>query len=227
MGTSNWQNISYCIELIRRINPKSVLDIGVGFGRWGILCREFLEVWDTGNYSGEWNCRIDAVEIFNDYLKPYHSYFYDNVYVADAGKFITESQEKYDLIICGDVIEHFEKNKAEEIISLCLEKSRYLMVNVPIGKNWEQEEINGNKYETHLSIWKNSDFKKYPNFKIKKFRDYISRKFSVVLLSSEKMDLKSEYKKKYGKHFFKKSFLSGRLNIPVAVNLFSKKNDSD
>lgn len=34
MGTSNWQNLSYCVELIRKEAPSSVLDIGVGFGRW-------------------------------------------------------------------------------------------------------------------------------------------------------------------------------------------------
>lgn len=44
MGTSNWQHISDCIEIIRDINPKTILDVGTGFGRWGILSREFLEV---------------------------------------------------------------------------------------------------------------------------------------------------------------------------------------
>jgi len=222
MGTSNWQNISYCIELIRKINPASVLDIGAGFGRWGILCREFLEIWDSGNYTDKWNCRIDAVEIFEGYLKPYHSYFYDNVYVEDALKFIGENNDKYDLIICGDVIEHFEKNIAEKFIGDCLKKCRYLMIIIPVGKNWEQGEINNNKYEIHRSIWSNSDFRKYPDVKIRKFRDYLSRKFSVVLLSEKKIDLKSEYKKKYGKHFFKKKIIANRLKLGGLLKLFSK-----
>lgn len=223
MGTSNWQNISYCIELIRRINPKSILDVGAGFGRWGILSREFLEVWEDGNYSDKWKSRIDAVEIFGEYLKPYHSYFYDNVYVDDAVTFLADSEEKYDLIICGDVIEHFEKDVAKKFIEDCLKRCRYLMINIPIGKNWEQGEINKNKFEIHKSIWENSDFKKYPFVKIKKFRDYISRKFSVVLVSREKIDLKLEYKKKYGKHFFKKNFLGNKLKLRGLVKLLSKK----
>ena len=35
MGTSNWENIPYCIVIIRKVNPRKVLDVGVGFGRWG------------------------------------------------------------------------------------------------------------------------------------------------------------------------------------------------
>lgn len=222
MGTSNWQNISYCIELIRRINPSAILDIGAGFGRWGILSREFLEIWDTGNYTDKWKCRIDAVEIFEEYLKPYHTYFYDSVYIEDARKFIKETNEKYDLIICGDVIEHFGKNEAEKFITDCLKKCRYLLINIPVGKNWEQGEINNNKFEIHRSFWNSADFRKYPYVKLKRFRDYLSRKFSVVLISNRKIDLKSEYKKKYGKHFFKKRLLVNRLKLGFLVRFFSK-----
>jgi len=221
MGTSNWQNISYCIELIRRINPNSILDVGAGFGRWGILGREFLEIWDDSNYSDKWNRKIDAVEIFEDYVKPYHSYFYDNVYIENAADFLKNNESKYDLIVCGDVIEHFEKEKGEKFIEDCLKHCRYLMINIPIGKNWEQGVINNNEFEVHKSIWYNSDFRKYPNRKIKKFRDYISRKFSVILISNGKIDLISEYKKKYGKYIFVKNYLSGKLNLGWLVKMLS------
>jgi predicted SAM-dependent methyltransferase len=221
MGTSNWQNISYCIELIRRINPSTILDVGAGYGRWGILSREFLEIWDDGNYSDKWKRKIDAVEIFYKYVKPYHRYFYDNVYIENAIDFMNVLNEKYNLIICGDIIEHLEKKEGEEFIKKCLNCCKYLMINIPIGKKWEQDIINNNEYEIHRSVWKNSDFKKYKNHKIKKFRDYISRKFSVVLLSNEKIDLKKEYKKKYGKYFFIKSSLSNRLYLEKQVKIIS------
>jgi hypothetical protein len=223
MGTSNWQNISYCIELIRRINPKSILDIGAGFGRWGILSREFLEIWDDGNYSDNWKRKIDAVEVFDKYVKPYHSYFYDNVYIENAIDFINKPGEKYDLIICGDIIEHFEKKDGEKFIDDCLKRCKYLMINIPIEKKWEQEIINDNEFEIHKSIWYNSDFRKYTNRKIKKFRDYISRKFSVILLSTGKIDLKSEYKKRYGKYFFVKNLLANKLNLEPPVKKLSMK----
>ena len=223
MGTSNWQNISYCVELIRRLNPKSVLDIGAGFGRWGILCREFLEIWDEGNYSGNWKIKIDAVEVFDGYIKPYHNYFYDNVYITEASEFIDNTVEVYDLIICGDVIEHFEKTAGLRLIKKLLKRCKYLMINIPIGKNWEQGKINDNEYEEHKSTWYIRDFEEFKNYRIKMFRDYLSRKFGVVLLSDGKIDLKSGYKEKYGKHFFKKKTLENRLKMGSIVEKIKKK----
>jgi hypothetical protein len=41
----------------------------VGFGRWGILFREFLEIWEQGKYDGKWERTIDGVEIFVPYIK--------------------------------------------------------------------------------------------------------------------------------------------------------------
>ena len=64
MGTSNWQNISYVIDIIKAINPYRILDFGMGFGRWGILAREFLEVWGDENYSGTWKRQIDGVQSY-------------------------------------------------------------------------------------------------------------------------------------------------------------------
>ena len=68
MPTSNWQNISFNIELIRKLEPHSILDVGVGFGRWGILFREFLELWNYGNYDGKGKRKIEGVEIFKKNL---------------------------------------------------------------------------------------------------------------------------------------------------------------
>ena len=45
MGTSNWQNIPWCEQSIMQIEPERVHDIGVGFGRWRMILREFGDVW--------------------------------------------------------------------------------------------------------------------------------------------------------------------------------------
>ena len=171
MGTSNWQNISCNIDLVRKINPASILDIGIGFGRWGILFREFLEIWDDGNYTGNWKRCIEGVEIFPEYIKDYHKYFYNKIYYQDAYEFLKETDKKWDLINCGDVIEHFEKEKALEFMEMTLNKSKYLLINIPIGKNWEQNSKNENEFESHRSFWNISDFRKYKHKKIKIFRD--------------------------------------------------------
>ena len=46
MPTGNKYVIVPMIKLIEQINPKSVFDVGIGFGKWGFLLREYLDVWD-------------------------------------------------------------------------------------------------------------------------------------------------------------------------------------
>jgi hypothetical protein len=197
MGTSNWQNISYNIELVRRLNPKSILDVGVGFGRWGMLFREFLEIWESGRYNGEWQRIIEGVEIFPGYIKEYHKFFYNNIYIDDALNYLRNTEKRYDLIHFGDIIEHFIKKDGKELISLGLEKGKNVLINIPIGKHWKQEGTLTNPSEEHQSVWKNSDFTIYKYCIIKTFKDLNQRNFNVVLLSNHKID----FDKRFGKYF--------------------------
>jgi hypothetical protein len=43
MPTSYYVQISTTIQIIQDINPKSVLDVGAGFGKYGVLCRKMLD----------------------------------------------------------------------------------------------------------------------------------------------------------------------------------------
>jgi len=209
LPTSNWQNISYNINLVRKLNPQSILDVGVGFGRWGFLFREFLEVWDDMNHSGKWKRKLDGIEIFPGYIHAYHKFFYDNIFEENALDFLRRTEFRYDLINCGDVIEHFEKKEGEELIELCIEKGRCVLITVPIGKHWAQSGTPENPYEEHKSIWYNSDFTKYKYNKIKSFTDFTLRDYSVILLSSGKI----KYDNRYGKHFYLKNFLKHKLGF--------------
>ncbi|MCI0448480.1 MAG: class I SAM-dependent methyltransferase [Chlorobi bacterium] len=213
MGTSNWQNISYNIEIIRKLNPKTILDVGIGFGRWGILFREFLEIWENEKYEGDWDRVIDGVEIYPGYIKDYHKYFYSNIYIDNALNYLESTNNKYDLINLGDIVEHFTKDEGEKLIELSFRKGRFVLINVPIGKNWDQEGFNENPYEEHQSVWYNNDFTKYKHNKIKSFKDFTLRDFSVVLLSKEKI----KFDKRFGKYFYLKNFLKHRIGLKKFV----------
>jgi hypothetical protein len=222
LGTSNWQNISYNIELIRKLDPHSILDIGVGFGRWGILFREFLEVWDGARYDGNWERIIDGVEIFPGYLKEYHKYFYNNIHIGDALDYLQKTDINYDLINCGDVIEHMNKETGLKFIELAMKKATYVLINIPVGRNWPQQGTVENPFEAHRSIWYNNDFTKFKHYKIKSFNDLAGRNFSVVLLSPGKI----KYTKKYGRFFGFKNFLKYRLGLRKLIENFESGKSS-
>ena len=46
MPSSQHYHISKIMDLIISVKPFSVLDVGSGFGKYGVLCRKYLELWD-------------------------------------------------------------------------------------------------------------------------------------------------------------------------------------
>ena len=74
MPTSHFYQLNEIVELVTLTNPKSVLDIGIGFGKYGFLLREYLELRDGRNKYNDWKRRIDGIEVFEEYLTPVHHF---------------------------------------------------------------------------------------------------------------------------------------------------------
>lgn len=159
MPTSDHSYITDTITIVRRLKPASILDIGVGFGKWGFLFREYLDVMAGRPFPKAWKTIIHGVEIFPRYCQEYPHFGYDHVY-NDNILAIIDSLPQYDLIFASDVIEHIEKERAKSLLSKLRERSKYLLCNIPLGKRWlSQGECYSNPHEAHISSWDWSDFK--------------------------------------------------------------------
>ena len=75
------------MDIIISLQPFSVLDVGSGFGKYGVLCREYLELWD-GRQEYKFIRRIDGVEAFENYITPLHKFIYNNIYTENIIDFI-------------------------------------------------------------------------------------------------------------------------------------------
>jgi hypothetical protein len=187
MGTSNWQNISYCCDLIYRIAPQRTLDIGIGsLGRWAVLIREFVDVWQGRVLPGKWSCVIDGIEAFQPVVREFHYALYDHIYIGDAYETI-DRLDTYDLIVLGDVIEHFPPERAAAMLQKCVRHARQVMVVTPLGalEQWPQEAIYDNQWERHRTLFTRQDFLRSPAWRVvehRMFKDYIGRDFGVFLL---------------------------------------------
>jgi len=155
MPSSMHQNISMMVEEIIRTNPKTILDIGIGFGKYGFLAREFLETHYDKVYPEQWKVKIDGVEIWDRYVEKFCwlKKFYNQVYIGDICDLVDKLGD-YELIIAGDVIEHIEKKKATILLGKLLNKSiKKFLLSIPLG-DWTGNMIaDNNPYEKHLSIW--------------------------------------------------------------------------
>ena len=152
MPTSQHFQISRILDLVVLLNPKSVLDIGTGFGKYGLLCREFLELWDGKETYGKFRHRIEGIEIFEKYLTPVHAYVYDRVHVGDAAQVVQNLESSFELALLIDVLEHFDRPAGEKLVADILSRCRYLIASVP-RDNGQQGEMYENSHETHLAQW--------------------------------------------------------------------------
>lgn len=158
MPTSHHTYISRVITKIRRLQPKSILDIGIGFGKWGFLFREYLDVMNERVFSSDWQVKIDGVEIYEPYITDHQKYIYNNIFYGDICTLI-EGLGQYDLIFMSDVLEHIEKERANCLIKKLRSHCKNLFLIVPIGSNWRHNRsFANNKYEKHISTWSLSDF---------------------------------------------------------------------
>ncbi len=166
-----------------KINPDRLLDVGVGFGRWGIITREFCDVWNGRMARDKWNVRVEGVEGFAPSIDDYHQYFYNKIHLGDFLKLMPELEEKWNVVVFDDVLEHFEKEDAVRILNWALDHSDYVLVNIPLGSSREQEFVYENSYEKLLSVWEPEDFQNYHLCRSALSMDYNHRPFGSFVLS--------------------------------------------
>jgi SAM-dependent methyltransferase len=156
MPTSDHHNINAIVTLVTQLGPRRILDIGCGFGKYGVLLREYLDIWHQRLLPDEWQVTLDGIEAFPAYRNPIHDYVYNTVHYGDAQE-ILHNLGEYDLVLLADVIEHFEKEEAMRLVSECFLHSEVVLVSTP-QEFYAQGAINNNSYEAHLHLWTKNEF---------------------------------------------------------------------
>lgn len=201
MGTSNWQQIPFCIDALKKIDPLSVLDVGVGFGRWGIIVREFCDVWESRVFQDQWRVRIEGIEGYAKSITNYHREFYNEIHIGDARELIPRLAGPWSVTMYGDVMEHFTKEQAHELLRFSLDHSDYVIVNIPIGEEHPQGDAYGNDFERHLSTWDPADFVPFDLVRHVLLKDYIGRDYgSFVLSRKDPKNLRESLFSQYATH---------------------------
>lgn len=156
MPTSDLHNIVPIVSVIRNLQPRAVLDIGCGFGKYGVLLREYLDVWDERVEAKTWQVQLIGIDAFAPYRNPIWDYVYQQVHVGEAQR-VLPTLGQFDVILIADVIEHLDRAAAAELVHCCLEHSPVVIVSTP-REFCEQGDVNQNPYERHRSAWTASDF---------------------------------------------------------------------
>ena len=161
MPISRAEVIPHVVDLVTELNPSSILDVGVGFGHWGVLFRTFTDIRGAEvqpDRYGNWQVRIVGIEIFEAYRNPVHD-VYSQVHYGDARQVMAGIEESFDLVFLGDVIEHFEKSEGRQVLKQARQsvvRGGLLVVTTPRYFR-PQSDVLGNRHERHLSFWEDEE----------------------------------------------------------------------
>jgi hypothetical protein len=150
--------LTLVLDQATRLQPKRVLDVGAGFGKWGFLLREALDFMAARLDRSEWSVTIDGVDADLAH-SPLHQWVYDSMVEAD----VLDDPDRwsgYDLVVLGDVIEHFPKAAGERLLEALLSRNRNLIVVTPL--HFFEQDLPGRPFERHLSHWTPTDFEPWP-----------------------------------------------------------------
>jgi SAM-dependent methyltransferase len=140
--------------LIARMAPASVLDIGPGAGKYGRMVNALRK-------EGVKVERLAALEIDPGYIARFElASIYDEVRCGDAARLAdARSDETFDLVILGDVLEHLKKSDGIDLVDFLYYRVKYLLLVIPI--DYIQGAWEGHAHEAHISTWYPSDFARY------------------------------------------------------------------
>ena len=143
--------IEIAARKILREQPKSVLDVGVGFGMGGMVAREYGDAMFGRPAREQWTVRLDGIEVFPPYIMPHQKAIYSNIYLGDALAALPQLGT-YDLALCIDVLEHFEREKGLELLRLIDEHAAHFLISTP-EVFFPQDAACGNEAEKHRDVW--------------------------------------------------------------------------
>jgi len=161
MPTSEHWQIPRVVDAMAKANPASVLDVGCGYGKYGVLAREYTPA-----------TRVDAIDI-----APPRYPVYDHFYSGDLrqlDQLIPAGTPRYDLALWLDVIEHLEKEEAWAVLDKLTKVAKSVLITTPFG--FRPQEVPGLPFETHRSGWYPWEFgKRYRVLSSQVFPGHFSR----------------------------------------------------
>ncbi|MFI5372213.1 MAG: class I SAM-dependent methyltransferase [Candidatus Eisenbacteria bacterium] len=138
MGTSERWQIPHVLDAVVDVQPRSVLDVGAGYGKFGVLVREYAPIE-----------RVDGLDV-----GPPRYAGYDHFWIGDARELDTvlpEDAPVYDLALFLEVIEHLDKKDAFRVLDALTRRARKVLVTTPLG--FRRQQFDELPYETHRSGW--------------------------------------------------------------------------
>ena len=157
MPTSDIANIAPILDEVYRVQPERMIELGVGMGKYGVLCREVLDGIYGRCRTDQWARHIYGMEIHEPYSNPAWG-CYDAVTICN---FAEQDISGWDLVLMVDSLEHLESERGEKFLAHLVETNRHVIISVPNGPMPQDEAVFGNAHERHLTTYYGHEFNRY------------------------------------------------------------------
>lgn len=150
MPTSDAEGKGWAKDVIKRLDPATVVDVGPGEGTYVKLARDVTP-----------GCRWIAVEAWAPYISEFNLFdAYDWVIVSDIRHVDPYTIVRDpDLVILADVLEHMEQLEARGVLARMKDWAHNILVSVPLAHH-DQEPYQGNWFEIHREHWTGPQMRK-------------------------------------------------------------------
>jgi hypothetical protein len=156
MASSPNKLIPVVLDLLLSLKPKRVLDVGKGFGKYGLLIHEYMGLDfkqrpdPNRGLARQSSIVIDAIECNGDYLWPHVSDFYREVFHARMED-IYASLTGYDVVLLVEVIEHIPLDVGKKLLQHFVEDGASVIVATP--RKFFRQILFESSAEDHVSFW--------------------------------------------------------------------------
>jgi len=203
MPGSHSQQLNEIVEIMVLLKPKSILDVGVGFGKYGVLAREYLDLWAGAQKSRDdyrqWQTKVDGIEACQNYLTPLHSFIYNQIHIGNVNNVVPSIKDfAYELVLLIDVIEHLNRQDGLKLLDQLYRIGRNILISTPKIMG-DQDILYGNEFERHIHQWQETDFADLPESII------IPNEASLIIFSGQNIVKIKALVKKKKQQSFKKS----------------------
>ena len=168
MMASYAENLFPILKEIRDLKPTNILDVGAGFGKFGLLIRELLlsEAAEAGDLNPEPKFKITCVEEAAYFVnQPWHRSLYDRHLHADLFSIPAAIFAEHDLILMIDVVEHAPKDRIINLLRAIQAEPQAkgrtkILISTPRKVCFYKQKFYG--CALHVSQWTAADFAAFP-----------------------------------------------------------------
>jgi hypothetical protein len=154
MPSGPLEGVPLLVAAILSTEPRRILDLGMGTGKWGFLLRE------QHDYAhGRRELIVDGVEGHEPYIGAHQRAVYDSIVVADVRDFLRGADTaSYDVALVLDLIEHFSPAVGRDLIAEALRVAELVAITTP--KRFYPQTEHPNELEHHRSWWPESELQR-------------------------------------------------------------------